>query len=96
MFERIRLFLLRLVPSRVLRLFDGFWATPLALSLAGVSLALAVELVPEKFIGAYWIRYFSGIDAAGTKSALAVIATTMVLLVTMVFSLTFIALSITA
>ncbi|HUS52794.1 MAG TPA: DUF2254 family protein [Thermohalobaculum sp.] len=95
MYRHIRL-LLRIVPSRILRLFEGFWVTPLALSLVGVALAIMVELLPGEVIGKFWINYFNAIDVDGTKSALAVIATSMVSLVTLVFSLTFVALSITA
>lgn len=96
MMERLRLALLRLIPSPVLRLFEGFWATPLILSLMGIGLAAGIQIVPAATIGDEWITYFEGIDVAGTRSALSVIAGGMVSLVTLVFSLTFVALSITA
>lgn len=96
MMERLRLALLRLVPSPVLRLFEGFWATPLVLSLLGIGLAALIQTISGATIGDGWIRYFEGIDVAGTRSALSVIAGSMVSLVTLVFSLTFVALSITA
>ena len=96
MLERLRLIVLRFVPSPVLRLIEGFWATPLVLSMLGIALAAATQLVPASTVGEGWIRYFEGIDVAGTRSALSVIAGGMVSLVTLVFSLTFVALSITA
>lgn len=96
MFERLRLILLRFLPSPVLRLVEGFWATPLALSILGIGLAVAIQAVPAGTVGEGWIRYFEGIDVSGTRSALSVIAGGMVSLVTLVFSLTFVALSITA
>lgn len=96
MFERIRLFLLRLVPGHVLRLIEGFWAIPLLMSLAGIGLSAGIQLVPESAVGPGWRRSFGSIDVEGAQSALSVIAGGMVSLIALVFSLTFVALSITA
>jgi len=96
MLARARILLLRLVPSPVVRIVEGFWATPLAMSLAGIVLAGAVQAVPEAALGLRWTGYLGHIDVDGARAALGVIAGGMVSLVAMVFSLTFVALSITA
>lgn len=95
MFERVRLLLLRLVPGPVLRLFEGFWATPLVMALLCALLAAAVETVPRWLIGPGVAASLGGIDPEGARATLSTIAGGMISLVALVFSLTFVALGTT-
>ena len=93
---RISLILRRLVAVPVLRLFEGFWTVPLALSLVGLALFAGLQLAPED-----WLRKVSfggppAVDAAGMRTALSVVAGGVITIASLVFSLTFVALSITA
>jgi len=96
MMHQIQIALLRVVPSPILRLVEGFWAVPLAISMTGIAMAIAVQTLPESWIASHWRQGLSDFDTDGTRTALSVIAGSMISTVALVFSLTFVALSITA
>ncbi|MCL5777045.1 DUF2254 domain-containing protein [Limibaculum sp. FT325] len=77
------------VPTRIMRVFEGFWTVPLGLGLGGVLLALSVGPMAGALGGAW-------IDPDGGRAALSAVAGGVMSVTGIVFSLTFVALSITA
>lgn len=86
----------RIVPERLLQLVEGFWALPLILILFGVGAPFALQY----FGSAYIEDLFGGepppIDIVGARSTLQVVAGGVITIASIVFSLAFVALSITA
>ena len=94
--ERIRALLRRLIPASLLRFFEGFWAVPLALTLGGLGLAAAIQLVDQAIVQRWFGIVDPRIDVEGARAALTVVAGGVITIASLVFSLTFVALSITA
>ncbi|MBK0400715.1 DUF2254 domain-containing protein [Limibaculum sp. M0105] len=78
------------LPVRIARAFEGIWTVPLALALAGLVLALVVGPLGTMLGAASWV------DPDGGRAALSAVAGGVMSVAGIVFSLTFVALSITA
>ncbi|MGF1563304.1 MAG: DUF2254 family protein [Geminicoccaceae bacterium] len=89
-------FLRRFLSAPVRRFFEGFWAVPVLLSLLGLALAFALNLASRGTFDVFaWPEWLS-VDQTGARDTLSVIATAVMTVVSIVFSLTFVALSLTA
>jgi uncharacterized membrane protein len=87
----------RLFSGSVLRLVEAFWALPLGLALAGILMPFAFQYLPEGYLGLFIAgREDAEIDIEGARSTLSVVATGIITITSLVFSLSFVALSITA
>ncbi|MEM7506874.1 MAG: DUF2254 family protein [Pseudomonadota bacterium] len=86
----------RAVPSPVLRLFEGYLLVPLMLALLGGALALALPFLEAKPLLETLGIPRVAIDISGARMTLSVIASGVLTIASLVFSLTFVALSITS
>jgi uncharacterized membrane protein len=86
----------RIMPSSVLQLFEGFWTVPLVLTFLGVAGGVAILLIDGAaviWLTGEWITHLS---PSGARDALSAVAGGVLTVASIVFSLTFVALSITA
>lgn len=89
------LWLLRFLPAPVLRFFEGFWALPLLITLVGGAGFAALHLLgADRFERLDTLA--GDLDIEGMRDALSAIAGGVLTVASLVFSLTFVALSITA
>jgi uncharacterized membrane protein len=86
----------RLVPGRLHHLLEAFWMLPLALSLLGVVMPLAFQTIDEQHLAVLFGGEEPEIDVDGARSTLSVVAGGVITITSLVFSLAFVALSITA
>lgn len=84
------------IPSSIRRAFTGFWVVPLAFGVAGGATGLAWQYAPEAVFIRLLPERAARIDPAGARAILSVVATSVMSLVSIVLSLTFVALSLTA
>ncbi len=86
----------RVFSGSILRLIEAFWALPLALGFAGIVAPFAFQMIPEQHIAVLFGGEKPDIDVAGARATLQVVAGGIITITSLVFSLSFIALSITA
>ena len=84
------------VPMGVFRMFEGIWTVPLALALLGIALALAVMPIGRALGYDGMVNGADWIDPEGGRAALSAVASGVMGIAGIVFSLTFVALTITA
>lgn len=83
----------RLVPTRIRRLFAGFWAVPLSLAALGLYASIALASLPTERIAFLLGDFDWNDDREGLRQTLGVVATSIMSVVSIVLSLTFVALS---
>ena len=86
----------RLFPGSLLRLVEAFWALPLGLALVGVLAPFAFQWIPEQHLALLFGGAQPEIDADGARATLQVVAGGIITITSLVFSLSFVALTITA
>ena len=86
----------RVVPGRLQHLFEAFWILPLAFAVFGVLGPLAFQLIDEKHLAVLFGGEEPDIDVDGARSTLSVVAGGVITITSLVFSLAFVALTITA
>ena len=91
-----RLVTRRLVPARLQYLLETFWLLPLALSLVGILAPFGFQMVDEAHLAFLFGGETPEVDVDGARSTLSVVAGGVITINSLVFSLTFIALTITA
>lgn len=84
------------VPDPVRRLFEGFWVVPTLMSLIGALLAAGVQYLPAAFVPGIALDALGLMDVGGARAALSAVASGVMSVASIVFSLTFVTLSITA
>lgn len=86
----------RVLPEPVVRAFSGFWAMPLGFGVVGGATAVAWQFAPKASL--IWLlpEEAARIDPEGARTILSVVATSVMSLVSIVLSLTFVALSLNA
>ncbi len=85
----------RLLPARTARLVEAFWVVPLGFALLGMLAPVAFQFVPEPFLEIFYGGE-PDIDIDGARATLQVVAGGVITIMSLVFSLAFVALSITA
>lgn len=93
---RLALLLARLAPDRLRRAFEGFWTVPLLIATAGLGALAAMHFTPRSAIPEPVLAAFGLIEEEGARAVLSTVAGGVMTVATMVFSITFVALSITA
>lgn len=84
----------RVTPAPLRRIFSGFWMTPILLGAMGLGAAFGLNAVPEQ---ARWLGDLLGpVDEDGARAALSAVAGAVISVFSIVLSLTFVALSLTA
>jgi uncharacterized membrane protein len=94
MIARLRSLLLRLAPGRLRRAFEGFWTVPLAVAAVGPAAVALLDLAPTP-----GVRIIDALDAVPRERAdgvLGLVAGAVLSVASIVFSLSFVALSATA
>ncbi|HET7409525.1 MAG TPA: DUF2254 family protein, partial [Paracoccaceae bacterium] len=86
----------RLVPARLHHLLEAFWLLPLALAVVGVLGPLILQATDEKHLALLFGGEEPEIDVAGARATLSVVAGGVITITSLVFSLAFVALTITA
>lgn len=86
----------RLLPGRLQHLFEAFWVLPLACAVFGVVAPLAFQLIDEDHLAILFGGQEPEIDVEGARSTLSVVAGGVITITSLVFSLAFVALTITA
>jgi uncharacterized membrane protein len=94
MLARLRSLLLRLVPGRLRRAFEGFWTVPLAVAALGPAAVVLLDLAPAP--GFAIIDALDAIPAGRADDVLGLVAGAVLSVASIVFSLSFVALSATA
>ncbi len=84
------------IPGPVRRLFEGFWVVPTLMSIAGALLAAVVKFMPAGFMPDGALDVLGTIGVEGARAAMSAVATGVMSMASIVFSLTFVTLSITA
>jgi uncharacterized membrane protein len=96
-FHRAPRLIRRVLPGSIARLVEAFWALPLGLAVAGILAPFAFQYLPEEYLGFFIAGQENAeIDVDGARATLSVIATGIITITSLVFSLSFVALSITA
>src|SRR5690625_4653675 len=91
-----RLMLRRFVPARLHFLLDPFWLVPLILGLLGILGPPALQLVDEQDLVGILGGDVPEIDVEGARATLSVVASGVITITSLLFSLAFVALSIAA
>ena len=86
----------RMVSAPVLRLVEAFWALPLGLALLGVVAPFAFQIIAEEHLAMLFGGEEPDIDVDGARATLQVVAGGIITITSLVFSLSFVALTITA
>lgn len=86
----------RVVPARLVHLVESFWVVPLGIALVGILAPLTFQLIPEDQLTIFFGGEEPEIDIAGARATLQVVAGGVITIMSLVFSLAFVALSITA
>jgi uncharacterized membrane protein len=86
----------RIVSGPVLRLVEAFWALPLGLALGGILAPFFFQYVPEDYLGWFFGGEDVEIDVEGARATLSAVAGGIITITSIVFSLSFVALTITA
>ncbi len=86
----------RLLPARIARLVEAFWVVPLGFALIGILAPVAFQFVPEQSLRVFYGGREPDIDIDGARATLQVVAGGVITIMSLVFSLAFVALSITA
>ena len=96
MLSRLAPFLARLLPDRLRRAFEGFWTVPLLIATVGLGALAALHFTPRGAVPGPLLDALAQIEEDGARAALSTVAGSVMTVATMVFSITFVALSITA
>src|SRR5690625_2396055 len=91
-----RLMVRRFVPARLHFLLDPFWLVPLLLGALGIFGPMLLQLVDEGELAGFFGGDVPEIDVEGARGTLSVVASGVITITSLVFSLTFVALSIAA
>lgn len=94
--EKIFLLVSKVLPHRVMRMFEGFWIMPVSLSIVGIAAGAGIGAVPDRILGWRWHRLVEDLEPAVSRMVLTTIATGVMTAASIVFSLAFLTLSITA
>src|SRR5690606_6486629 len=86
----------RLVPGRMQHLFEAFWVLPLAFAIFGIAAPLGLQFIDEEHLAVLFVGEEPEIDVEGARSTLSVVAGGVITITSLVFSLAFVALTITA
>lgn len=86
----------RLVPAKLQYLLEAFWVLPLAFSIFGIVSPFALQLVSEESLAVPFGGRGVEVDIDGARATLQVVAGGVITITSLVFSLAFIALTITA
>ena len=86
----------RLVPAKLQHLLEAFWLLPLVLTLLGMGAPLAFQMIDERHLALLFGGEEPEIDIEGARATLSVVAGGVITITSLVFSLAFVALSITA
>lgn len=86
----------RLVPARLQHLLEAFWLLPMAFALVGIGAPLAFQAVDEQNLAFLFGGEKPEIDVDGARATLSVVAGGVITITSLVFSLAFVALTITA
>ncbi len=89
-----RLVMQRLVPAKLQHLLEAFWLLPLALAILGIVAPVAFQMVSQDHLSVLFGDV--DIDIDGARATLQVVAGGVITITSLVFSLAFVALSITA
>lgn len=90
------LVLRRVVPAKLQHLLEAFWILPLVLALVGIGGPFAFQLIEERHLAVLFGGQDPGIDVDGARATLQVVAGGVITITSLVFSLSFVALTITA
>ncbi|PIP97443.1 MAG: hypothetical protein COW75_06075 [Rhodobacterales bacterium CG18_big_fil_WC_8_21_14_2_50_71_9] len=96
MLARLAPLLARLLPDRLRRAFEGFWTVPLMLAMLGPGAVAAIHFTPRAALPASALAALAVIEEDGARAVLSTVAGGVMTVATMVFSISFVALSITA
>ena len=91
-----RLVMQRLVPAKLQHLLEAFWLLPLALAVMGIVAPIALQFISEDHLALLFGGGDPDIDIDGARATLQVVAGGVITIASLVFSLAFVALSITA
>lgn len=86
----------RLVPPRLKHLLEAFWLIPLALAIIGIVMPVTFQLISTRHLAVLFGGEDVEIDIDGARATLQVVAGGVITITSLVFSLAFVALSITA
>ncbi len=96
MLFRLAPLLARVAPAPVKRAFEGFWSVPILIALLGLAVVTAIHFTPRAAMPAPLLDALALIEEDGARAVLSVVAGSVMTVATMVFSIAFVALSITA
>lgn len=94
--NRVAIILMRVIPGAVVRLMEGIWAVPLFFVILGLATAFGIDAVPERFIGFQFEKLLEEFEPETARLVLTTAATGVMTAASIVFSLTFVTLTLTA